>query len=345
MADEGDPYAEGPEDDIQSLTGSDKAAIFLLSIGEEHSSLLFERMEDEEIRNLSLAMSSLGPIKSSVVEQLFMEFMDQLASGGNLIGSFSTTERLLMGALSEDRVKDIMEDMHAPPGKTMWDKLSNVGEETLANYLKNEYPQTAAVVLSKLKAEHASRVLSVLPESFSMECIMRMLRMEPVQKEILDHLERTLRAEFMSNLARGKEQDSHEMMAEIFNSLDKNTEDKFMTALEERNSDSAERIKGLMFTFDDLGRLDGSAVQVLLRQVEKDELALALKGASEEIRQLFFSNMSERAGKMMTEDMEAMGSVRMKDVENAQVAIVQACKSLAESGDIVMAFGDDEMVA
>ena len=344
MADSNDPY-EGPEGDVQSLSGSDKAAIFLLSIGEEHSSILFERMEDDEIRNLSLAMSALGSIKSSVVEQLFSEFMAELAAGGNLIGSFSTTERLLMGALSEDRVKDIMEDMNAPPGKTMWDKLANVGEETLANYLKNEYPQTAAVVLSKLKPEHASRVLSVLPESFSMECIMRMLRMEPVQKEILEHLEKTLRAEFMSNLARGKEQDSHEIMAEIFNSLDKNTEEKFMTALEERSSDSAERIKGLMFTFDDLGRLDGGAVQVLLRQVEKDQLAMAMKGASDEIKELFFSNMSERAGKMMIEDMEAMGSVRMKDVETAQVAIVQTCKSLAESGEIVMAFGDDEMVS
>jgi len=337
-----DPFS-GENDDI--LDGNEKVAIFMLSIGEEHSAILFERMDDEEIRNLSLAMSSLGSIKATVVEQLFVDFMEQLAGGGNLIGSFSTTERLLMGALSEDRVKEIMEDMHAPPGKTMWDKLANVGEEVLANYLKNEYPQTAAVVLSKLKPEQTSRILSVLPESFSMECIMRMLRMEPIKKEIVDHLEKTLRAEFMSNLSQGKAHDSHEIMAEIFNSLDKNTEEKFMTALEERSQDSADRIKGLMFTFDDLGRLDGGAIQVLLRQVEKDQLSLALKGASEEIRELFFSNMSERAGKMMLEDMEALGSVRMKDVDIAQVAIVQACKSLAESGEIVMAFGDDEMVS
>ena len=345
MADEiKDPFTGIPEEE-PSLTGAEKAALFMLSVGEEHSSILFERMEDEEIRAISLAMSALGSVQANVVEQLFIEFMETLASGGNLIGNFSNTERLLMGALSEDRVKEIMEDMSAPPGKTMWDRLANVGDEVLANYLKNEYPQTAAVVLSKLKPEQASRVLSVLPESFSMECIMRMLRMEPVQKDILEHLEKTLRAEFMSNLVRGKEQDSHEIMAEIFNSLDKNTEEKFMTSLEERSADSAERIKGLMFTFDDLSRLDGGAIQVLLRQVEKDDLALALKGASDEIKDLFFSNMSERAGKMMQEDMEAMGAVRMKDVETAQVNTVQACKELADKGEIMMAFGDDEMVS
>ncbi len=143
-----------------------------------------------------------------------------------------------------------------------------------------------------------------------MEVIMRMLRMEAVQKEVLDDIERTLRTEFMSNLARTQRRDSHEMMADIFNNLDRNTENRFMTALEERNRESAERIKKLMFTFDDLIRVDDAGIQILLRQVDKDQLAMALKGGSEEVRDLFFCNMSERAGKMMREDMEAMGPVR-----------------------------------
>ena len=212
----------------------------------------------------------------------------------------------------------------------------------LANYLKNEYPQTVAVILSRIRSDHAARVLALLPENFAMEVIMRLLRMEAVQKDIVDHVERTLRAEFMTNLARTARRDSHELMADIFNSLDRNTENRFMTALEERNRESAERIKQLMFTFDDLIKVDPQGIQTLLRQVEKEQLALALKGASDEVKNLFFSNMSERAGKMMKEDMDAMGAVRLKDVDEAQSGIVQTAKALSDAGEIVIAGSDEE---
>ena len=330
------------KDDFRSLSGTQKAAIFMLSIGQTNSAVLFERMDDEEIRELSTAMSGLGAMSSNIVERLFVEFADQLSSAGGLVGSFSSTERLLTGALSEERVATIMEEMRGPAGRTMWDKLGNVNESVLANYLRNEYPQTVAVVLSKVKTDHAARVLSVLPENFSLEVIMRMLRMEAVQKDILDHVERTLRTEFMTNLASATRRDSHEHMADIFNNLDRNTEDRFMTALDERNRESAERIRALMFTFDDLVRLDASGIQLLLRQVEKDQLAMSLKGAAEDVKDLFFSNMSERAGKMMREDMEAMGAVRLKDVDEAQAAVVSNAKALADAGEIVISTGDEE---
>lgn len=330
------------KDDYRSLTGPQKAAIFILSLGREHSAKLFERMDDEEIKELSQHMASLGSISSTVVERLFVEFADQLSSAGSLVGTYDSTERLLANALPQDRVATIMEEIRGPAGRTMWDKLGNVNEAVLANYLKNEYPQTVAVVLSKIRPDHAARVLSMLPENFSMEVIMRMLRMESVQKDILDHVERTLRTEFMTNLARTARRDSHEMMAEIFNNLDRNTENRFMTALEERNRESAERIKQLMFTFDDLTRVDAAGIQILLRQVEKETLAIALKGASDEVKQLFFSNMSERAGKMLKEDMEAMGAVRLKDVDEAQATIVQTAKVLADAGEIVIAGAGEE---
>jgi flagellar motor switch protein FliG len=228
----------------------------------------------------------------------------------------------------------------------MWDKLANVNENVLANYLKNEYPQTVAVVLSKIRPEHAARVLAALPEEFSMEVVMRMLRMEAVQKEVLDKVEQTLRTEFMSNLARTNRRDAHEMMAEIFNSLDRNTEARFLAALEERSRDAAERIKALMFTFEDLIKLDPSGVQTLLKSVEKDKLGLALKGASETLRDLFFSNMSERASKLLREEMEGMGPVRLKDVDEAQMLMVNTAKELAAKGDIMLADnkGEDELI-
>jgi flagellar motor switch protein FliG len=228
----------------------------------------------------------------------------------------------------------------------MWDKLGNVNEAVLANYLKNEYPQTVSVVLSKVKPDHAARVLSLLPEAFAMEVVMRMLRMETVQKEALEGVERTLRLEFMSNLARGSRRDSHEVMAEIFNNLDRAAETRILTALEERNRESAEKIRALMFTFDDLQRLDQPGIQVLLRAVPKDKLVLALKGASDSMREIFFSNLSERAGKLLKDDLAALGPVRLRDVDEAQAIIVSQAKDLAAQGQIQLADGrEDEMVA
>jgi flagellar motor switch protein FliG len=285
-------------------------------------------------------------IHSSVVEQLFVEFANRMTSTGSLHGSFESTERLLMKVLDKDKVNAIMDEIRGPAGRTMWDKLGNVNEVVLANYLKNEYPQTVTVVLSKVKPDHAARVLTHLPEAFAMEVVMRMLRMEAVQRDVLDDVERTLRNEFMTNLARTNRRDAHELVAEIFNNLDRNTEGRFMSSLEERNRDSAERIKALMFTFEDLGNLDPGGVQTLLRAVEKDKLGTALKGASEDLRELFFSNMSERAGKMLREDMAAMGPVRLRDVDEAQQAMVQIAKDLSAKGEIILSDkkGEDELI-
>jgi len=333
-------------EDVRSLTGPEKAAILVLSLGEDHTAKIFSMMDDEEIKEISQTMANLGTINSSVVERLFVDFADTISATGSLVGTYESTERLLAKVLGKDRVNNIMEEIRGPAGRTMWDKLGNVNEVVLANYLKNEYPQTVAVVLSKIKAEHAARVLSQLPESFAMEVVMRMLRMEAVQKEVLDDVERTLRNEFFNNLARTNRRDAHELIAEIFNSLDRNTESRFITALEERNRDSAERIKALMFTFEDLGKLDGTAIQVILRGADKVKVPMALKGASETLRDLFFSNMSERSGKLLKEEMQSMGPVRLRDVEEAQSYLVALAKDLAASGEIVIADskGDDELV-
>jgi flagellar motor switch protein FliG len=287
-------------------------------------------------------MAQLGTVSSALVERLFSEFGERISSTGSLVGTFESTERLLTKVLGEERVSLLMEEIRGPAGRTMWDKLANVNEVVLANYLKNEYPQTVAVVLSKIKPDHASRVLASLPENFAMEVIMRMLRMEAVQKEVIDDVERTLRNEFMSNLARSQGRDAHEMMAEIFNNLDRSTEDRFIQMLEDRNRDAAERIKQLMFTFEDLAKIDSAGIQTLLRAVDKDKLSISLKGASETIRDLFFGNMSERAAKMLREDIEAMGPVRLRDVEEAQVEMVTIAKDLAAKGEITIAEGDGE---
>jgi flagellar motor switch protein FliG len=291
-------------------------------------------------------MSRLGAVSPEMLENLFVDFVTKLSSKGSLTGNYDTTERILLSFMSPERVAQIMEEIRGPAGRNMWEKLSNVQENVLANYLKNEYPQTVALVLSKIKPDHAGRVLAILPEEFSLEVVNRMLRMEAVQKEVLDKVEQTLRVEFMSNLSHTSRRDAHELMAEIFNSFDRQTEARFLTALEEENRESAEKIKSLMFTFEDLGKLDGAGIQTLLRAVEKDKLAIALKGASESLRNTFFSNMSSRAAKMMTEDMEALGPVRLRDVDEAQGTMVNVAKDLAAKGEIMISKskGEDELV-
>jgi flagellar motor switch protein FliG len=330
---------------IKGLHGSEKAAILLLALGEE-AKPVWDRLDDEELREISTAMSNLGPVKSEMVEFLIKDFVNRLSGSGAVTGSYDQTHKLLLQFLPQDKVDGLMEELRGPAGRTMWDKLGNVNEQVLANYLKNEYPQTVCFVLSKIKTEHAARVLTALPPEFALEVIQRMLRMEPVQRDILEKIESTLRVEFMTNLARTSKRDSHEQMAAIFNNFDRQTEGRFMGLLEDKNKDAADKIRSLMFVFEDLSKLDPGGVQTLLRSVDKEKLGLALKGANDDMRNLFMSNMSERAAKIMREDMSSMGPVKLKDVEAAQQEMVVVAKALADRGEIMLADGggQDELI-
>lgn len=330
---------------VKNLHGSEKAAILLLAMGEDAKGI-WDRLDDEELREISQAMSNLGPVKAELVEFLIKDFVNRLSGAGSVSGSYDQTHKLLLQFLPRDKVDNLMEELRGPAGRTMWDKLGNVNEQVLANYLKNEYPQTVAVILSKVKTEHSARVLTALPQEFALEVIQRMLRMEPVQRDILEKIESTMRVEFMTNLARTSKRDSHEQMAAIFNSFDRQTEGRFMSLLEDKSKDSADRIRSLMFVFEDLSKLDPGGVQTLLRSVDKDKLGLALKGANDEMRNLFMSNMSERAAKILREDMSSMGPVKLKDVEAAQQEMVVVAKALADRGEIMLAdgAGQDELI-
>ncbi len=330
----------------RQLTGPERAAVLMLSLGEQYGAKIWNLLDDDELRQISIIMSTIGTVEASAVEDLLLQFVSQLSASGAVMGNYEATERLLQQYLPPERVGGIMDEIRGPAGRNMWEKLSNVQEEVLANYLKNEYPQTVAVVLSKLRPEHAARVLSILPEDLSLDVVNRMLRMEAVQKEVIDRVEQTLRTEFMSSISQTRRRDAHEVMAEIFNNFDRQTETRFMTALEEENRESAERIKTLMFTFDDLIKLDAGSTQTLMRHIDKDKLAVALKGAADPVRQFFLSNMSTRGAKMLMDDMAAMGPVRLRDVDEAQVLLVNLAKDLAAKGEIMIAKsgGDEELI-
>jgi flagellar motor switch protein FliG len=324
------------------MKGIEKAAALMLSLTEERATKLFALMDEHEIKEISQAMALLGMVESGDLELIFEQFSEEMGSAGNLVGSFESTERLLKKALPGDRVNSIMEEIRGPAGRTMWDKLGNINEELLANYLKNEYPQTIALVLSKVKPDHSARILALFPEALAMEVVMRMLRMDSVQKEILYEVENTLKTELMNNLVQGSKNDSYSLMAEIFNNLDRSTEVKFLNALEQRSEDAAERVKALMFTFEDIKRIDGSGIQRILKEADKNKLALALKGGSDEIKELFIKNMSERGAKLLREDMRAMGMVKVRDVDEAQSYLVEITKELSSTGQIEISSGSEE---
>ncbi len=331
---------------IEGMTGPQRAAVILLVLGEDHGRLIWQEFDDEEIRIITRAMAELGTVDSDQVERLMLDFVGRLSSAGAITGSFDRTISLLEKILPTDQVALIMEEIRGPAGRNMWQKLGNIDAVVLANFLKNEYPQTIAVILSRIRPDHSANVLRNLPNELSIDVVGRMLRMESVQKEALDHIENTLRTEFVSTLTQTRRRDPHEMMAEIFNGFDRQTEIRFLAALDATNQESAERIRALMFTFEDLGKLDSAGLQTLMRQVDKDTLARALKGASDEMRAFFLGAMSQRASKNLQDDMQGLGPLRLKEVDEAQMKMVTLAKDLAEKGEIVISKGnaEDELV-
>ena len=332
--------------DIEKLTGSQKVAIVLLSLSDENATRIFSLMSEDEITDISHAMSHLGAVSPDVIDSV----MDQLAGGltgdSMFLGNLHSTERLLEKILDKDRVSALMDEIRGPQGRNTWEKLANVNEELLALYFRNEHPQTAALVLSKISPDHAAKVLSNLPDGFAFEIISRILSIGSAKKEVLERVERILRAEFISSVGKTQKYDSFEMLAEIFNNLDRNSESKFMTMLEANLPDAAAKIKDMMFTFDDLIKIDSKGIQRLLRDVEKSRLTLALKGAPDEVKNVLFSSMSQRAAKIIEEDLMALGSVRVKDVDAARGDVVAVAKKLIEAGEIDVALNsnDDEFV-
>ncbi|CAO5673317.1 MAG: Flagellar motor switch protein FliG [Holosporales bacterium] len=321
---------------LKSLKGPDRAAIFMLALPEEVSAYIFSKLDAFDIRQLSIAMISLGKVASDVVEGVLWEFATQISTTGSLIGTIEGTERLLTKILPKEQVEMLMEEIRGPAGRTLWDKLGNVNEDVLSKYLKNEYPQTIAVVLSRIKSENAAKVISAFPESLALEVIVRMLNMEAVRKEVIDDIEGTLRTEFMSNLARTAKRDPYALIADIFNFMDRSSEDRIMEKLSSSHKDTADKIKSLMFKFEELIGVDQASLQVIIRSVDKAQMAYALKGTNEALQNAFFGCMTERASKLMKDEIRSLGMVKLKDVESAQLNIVNIAKELAANGEITL---------
>lgn len=326
----------------ESFSGIEKCAIILMRLPEEKTAEILKRLDIDEIRELTKAMSSLGAVNQDSVENTLIEFVSELSTAGALVGSIETTEQLLKKTLDPIQAKKILEELRGPAGRTIWDKLGNMNEEVLSNYLKKEYPQTSALILSRLKADSAARILTTFPEPLAAEVMLRILKIGPVKKEIIDNIEQTLKNEFIRKFSKSSGNGSYETLAEIFDNMDRSHEQKFLKNLEKHNPQAADKVKSLMFTFEDFSTLNDSSLQILIRSVDRNKLSLALKGCSADIQENFFKNISERAGRLMKDDMKNMGAVRLRDVEEAQGYIVNIARELSKSGEIFLQNNHDK---
>ncbi|GLS42406.1 flagellar motor switch protein FliG [Methylobacterium brachythecii] len=338
--------ANGDSGGFDQLTGAQRAATLLLLLGEAEGAAIWRLLDEEEVKKVSHAMVQLGSLEAETIERLIVDFVSRLPSGGGITSNYERTESLLLKIFPSDQVTSIMAEIKGASAKRVWGSLTQIDPDILAAFLRNEYPQTVAVVLSKVRPDYAARVLTILPEEFAIDVLNRMLRMETVQKEALRHIEETLRVEFVSTIAQSTRRDAHELMADVFNAFDRQTETRFLAALDQGNRGSAKRIRELMFTFEDLLKLDPGSVQTLMRTVDNDTLCRALKGADERVRGFFLAQMSTRAAKNLGDEMSSMGPIRLKEVDEAQARMTELAKELAEKGEIMIAKngGEEELV-
>ncbi|MEI6574253.1 MAG: flagellar motor switch protein FliG [Alphaproteobacteria bacterium] len=327
------------------VPGPVRAAILLLALGEEKGGVIWQSLNQDEILQVSTIMAKLGPIPRDLLNSVAMEFIRGM-SGEKLNGGPEPTEKILMGSLPRQRARAVIDDIKTPEAPTLWQRLERAKPETLATFLMRESPQTIALVLDRLNPEASARVVARFPATLASDIIDRMTRLDTVPDSVMKVIETMLEREFVTPPKKTSIRDPIEHVAAMFNALDKGMETRLLGALDNTNRDAAQKLRSLMFSFDDLGALDQTAVQTLLRSVERDTMVKALKGATRAMRDFFFAQMSQRAARGYLDDMEALGPVRLREVDDAQRAVVNLTKDLAAKGELTLPMGsDDEMVA
>ncbi|RVV96873.1 flagellar motor switch protein FliG [Mesobaculum littorinae] len=325
------------------LSGAEKAAIVFLCLGEKRGSELMKRLDEREIQRITRAMTSLGVIEAGKVEAVMGAFSDAVRNGSGVVGSAATAETLLRGFLPEDQVTQLLADARGPAKETnMWAEFSALNETVIANYLRGEHDQTAAAILSNVAPDVAARVLPLLGPQRMEDIIERMISMEAVPQAMMRQIEETLKSDIMADASQPTSAELQQRMADLFNRLDRDLFDTLSTSLEERVPEPFNAIKQRMFTFDDLSKLDPSALAQIMRQADGDTLPLALRGAKKELRDQFLQALPQRSRDMLVEEMGIMGPVRGRDVRQAQSVLVDLAKDLAEQEIIRLPDSEDD---
>ena len=331
----------------KNLKGPEKAAIFLMSLGEEAAAEVLSNMDEREIQNIGNYMSALGDVEISDLENVNKEFQDRV--GGGEMGALGVEgmdflESSLMKVFDTAKVNEIMGNL-TTPGEEMGSGLETVRTmepKVIASFLVNEHPQTAAIILAHLDPKVASKTIVELPEESRMGVLHRLATLERVTPSVLRDLDEALQEEFRSSGAvSGNKLGGVEVVAEVMGSLDRATENSILSAMDEVSKDLADEIRNLRFVFEDILKIDNTGIQLMMKEINQEDLLIGLKTASDELKEKLFNNMSERASLMLKEDLESLGPTKLKDVEKAQQKVIAVCKKLEEEGKITLG-GDDE---
>lgn len=328
------------------LSGRQKAANFLIYLGPEKSAQLFKHLNEEEIEQLTLEIANVRQVPKDKIDDIYREFYEMaLASQYIGQGGISYAREVLERAYGEEKTVEIISRISASLQVRPFDFMRKTEPQQLLNFIQSEHPQTIALILAYLEPEKASIILSALPPERQSEVAKRIAIMDTTSPDVIKEVERVLERK-LSSIAPQELTNAGgiKSVVEIINRVDRGTEKTIMEALEVQDPELAEEIKKLMFVFEDIVMIDDRSVQRVLREVESQDLALALKGASSEVSQKIFNNMSQRAADMLREDIEFMGPVRLRDVEEAQQRIVNIIRKLEDTGEIVVARGGGDEV-
>jgi flagellar motor switch protein FliG len=329
----------------EKVSGASKTAILLLAMGDKFTSEAFKRMDRTEIAQISKAMVELESIPKDLVEDVLREFHHALVTGQEMIsGGADTVKRLLMKNLDSETAKYIMDSLNLDSGPAPFRELENVSPRILSQILRNEHPQTLALILGHLHPDQAAELLTNLPAGVRPEILMRLAKLEAVPEDMLMEVDKVLQSQLIAMGGKeGKKVGGVSAVAEILNAVDRATEEEVLSEIEEESAQMAEDIRNLMFVFEDVTGLDDRAIRELLKEISNEDMTMALRGASDDLKERFFKNMSERAATMIREDLEIMGPTRLADVEGAQQNVVKVVRRLEVEGRIVIGRGGGDV--
>ncbi|MEE1612583.1 flagellar motor switch protein FliG [Microvirga sp. CF3016] len=318
------------------LKGPERVATLLFAMGKPAASRILKHFSEEEIRLVTKSAAQLGPVSPTQIEQLVEEFASNFSDGADLVGGAAHIEKLLTGILSPEQIASIMNEVVGNANRSIWERISTVSESAIASYLMKEHPQTAALILSKVKPSCAAKVMTQLPQPLRNNLMRRMLSMKPIVDETMKNIEKTLHEDFMANFSKNAGADTHAKIADIINKMERDHMEDVLSSLSSVRPKSAEILRGLLFTFDDIVKLAPKDRTTLFDQVPPDRVVLALKGTNDEFRKVVLSALSSRVRRMIEHELNSKEPSAHRDIAEARRSITDLALEMAGRGEIVI---------
>ena len=323
-----------PDKPKRKFRGIDKVAALMLGMGQTNAARMLRHFDSDEIRLITRAAAQLGSVRANEMESIIEEFVNQFSDGSSLYGSVNEVQKLLTGVLPEDEVSDIIADVAGSSNWSIWDRIATISENAIANYLKKEHPQTAAFILSRSKPIAAAKIMGQLPPEFRNQLMRRMLSIKPIVQDAARDIEKVLHEDFLLNFSGNMEADTFSRMANILNQMERDQMEAALNNLEERQPKSAEVLKGLLFTFDDIINLTTRARMAIFDQINSERIVMALKGTDQNLRQAILSTLASRTRRMVEHELNNGQPAAERDVLAARREITDLALEMAGRGEI-----------